>query len=407
MSRLAAFERILASLHDAMLNDARWPGTSALIDEACQTKGNSLVVADGVYPDAVDLHLVGFYFHGERDHAMEREYFDLYYPQDERIPRLIELPDSQLIPVADLYTDDELKTSEAYNEALSRGQAQNGLNVRLDGPSGSRITWMFADPADAAGGWSPDQIELIRELLPQLRQYVRVRRAIADAGAFGNSLTGLLDKTGAGIIHLDRHGRIAAMNDRARDLLRGGDALFDQGRQLAARLSADNDALQELLARALPRFGGVGMSGSLTLSRPNNSPGLSIHVSPIGGGEIDFPPWRVAAVVLLVDHSPARIDPALVQAALGLTPTEGLVAALLAEGMTPGISLPRWAARKEPSVGTCSRFSRSEESPGRWTSCARCFRSRALRRIRAECVPDLHFRWCCYCLCKPRFSSTR
>ena len=32
-----AFERILASLHDAMLDDTRWPGTSALIDEGPAT----------------------------------------------------------------------------------------------------------------------------------------------------------------------------------------------------------------------------------------------------------------------------------------------------------------------------------------------------------------------------------
>ena len=40
MSRQAAFEDILASLHEAMLDDAHWPATSALIDEACRTKGD-------------------------------------------------------------------------------------------------------------------------------------------------------------------------------------------------------------------------------------------------------------------------------------------------------------------------------------------------------------------------------
>ncbi len=34
-----AFERTLASLHDAMLDDSRWPGASALIDEACGLTG--------------------------------------------------------------------------------------------------------------------------------------------------------------------------------------------------------------------------------------------------------------------------------------------------------------------------------------------------------------------------------
>ena len=40
-----AFERTLASLHDAMLDNARWPGASALIDEACGLTGNDLIVS--------------------------------------------------------------------------------------------------------------------------------------------------------------------------------------------------------------------------------------------------------------------------------------------------------------------------------------------------------------------------
>ena len=34
-----AFDRILASLHDAMLDDSHWSATSALIDDVCRAKG--------------------------------------------------------------------------------------------------------------------------------------------------------------------------------------------------------------------------------------------------------------------------------------------------------------------------------------------------------------------------------
>ncbi len=43
MSDQDAFERILASLHDATLNAAQWPVPSALIDEACGIQGNALL----------------------------------------------------------------------------------------------------------------------------------------------------------------------------------------------------------------------------------------------------------------------------------------------------------------------------------------------------------------------------
>ena len=41
MSDQDMFERILVSLHDAMLDASLWPATSALIDESCGTVGNA------------------------------------------------------------------------------------------------------------------------------------------------------------------------------------------------------------------------------------------------------------------------------------------------------------------------------------------------------------------------------
>ncbi len=44
MSDQDAFERILAAFYDTMLNEALWPATSALIDEACGMQGSALAV---------------------------------------------------------------------------------------------------------------------------------------------------------------------------------------------------------------------------------------------------------------------------------------------------------------------------------------------------------------------------
>ena len=70
-------------------------------------------------------------------------------------------------------------------------------------------------------------------------------------------------------------GRIVEMNDRARDLLRTGDGLFDARGFLFARTPEDNTHLQGLLRRALPPFGAQGVGGStmvrLALSPANAS----------------------------------------------------------------------------------------------------------------------------------------
>ena len=111
---------------------------------------------------------------------------------------------------------------------------------------------------------------------------MRVQQALAGAGALGATLTELLDITGVGIIQLDGRGRIVAANDRARDLLRTGGGLFDEGGLLYARTPEDNAELQGLLTRALPRFGGQGAGGSTMVRRSAALPPLVLHVNPVG-----------------------------------------------------------------------------------------------------------------------------
>ena len=332
MSRQDAFDRILASLHEAMLDDSRWPATSALIDDACGMSGSALIVGEGDGDD-VRIWFARTYAHGQRRQDFEHQYFDNYYPHDERLPRIRKLPDSQLVHVPDLYTEQELKTSLVYNEGLRRMGSQNGLNVRLDGPRGSRIVWAICDPL-ATDGWGSPQIEMIERLLPHIRQFIYVRQALANAEVLGASLTELLDVTRVGAIHLDSRGRVVEANDLARDILRRGYGLSDRGGFLGAWLPADNSRLGSLLAAALsPSSGGPTISGSMTVASPHGRPRLVLHVTPLRTPRLDFGAGRVAALVLVVDPTARpRIDAGLAAAALDLTAAESQVAARLGEG---------------------------------------------------------------------------
>ena len=333
MSDQDAFERILASLYDAMLDDALWPATSALIDEACGTVGNTLLVGEGP-PDDIRTHFVGLYSRGERDEALEREWLEVYHPINESVPRFRQLPDSQIAFTPDLYTAEELKTSPAYNEGLRRVHGQQGLTVRLDGPVGCHIAWASGDPV-GSGGWAAPQLALLKGLLPHIRQFVRVRQAVVSAGALGISVTDLLDNTRIGIIHLDRRGYVVEANDRARYILRHHDGLSDQSGKLRVYPPATQTQFAQLLAGALPSSGTVAVSGSMTLQR---APGLLpfvVHVKPVPISRMDFGAQRVAALVLIVEPGKQpRINPGLVAETLGLSLTESQIAVWVAEGRT-------------------------------------------------------------------------
>ena len=186
MSDQDAFESILASLYDAMLDDTYWPATSALIDEACGSTGNALLVGEGPKDDLRVL-FVGLYYRGQRREDLEREYLEIYHPIDERVPRFRQLPDSRLVHVTDLYTAEKLKTSPTYNEIMLRGKHQDSLNVRMDGPDGSHMTWDLGDPV-ASDGWAAPQVAMVRALLPHIRQFVRASTARPTSSRCGRSI---------------------------------------------------------------------------------------------------------------------------------------------------------------------------------------------------------------------------
>ena len=335
MSRQDLFERLLSSLHEAMLDDAHWPVASALMDEVCGSKGNILVSGEGETADDGEIFFTRCCYRGQRHEDYESEYFRVYHHRDERGPRLRQLPDSKIVGVEELYTDHEKRISIAYNEMLTRSDTGNGLHARLDGPDDSWIVWTAADPVDDVG-WSTHRVETLARLLPHIRQYVRVRLALANARALGSTMADLLDNTRCGVIQLDPRGRIVALNGRALKLVRRGDGLTDPRGRLRARMPVEDATLQSLLARALPRFGGPGVGGSMIVTHSVDSPPrLVVHVSPVSGGRADPRASRVAAIVLVVKpEKRATADPELVAGALGLTPAETRVAMMLAAGFT-------------------------------------------------------------------------
>ena len=334
MSESETFESILASLHEAAIDPDGWPDASGLIDRVLGTYGSTLACGDGGSEEDYRLYFLWTCFRGERRRDRERLYLETYYPLDEAIPRLRRLPYNQLIRIADVYTEEELKSSEAYNALRTSAHAGQAINVRLEVRNGLRIMWQVKDPVDGEG-WSSAQLDWIRRLLPHVRQTVSVRQTLAGAGALGATLTEMLDTAGLGVVQLDRRGRIVAANDRARDLLRAGDHLFDEDGLLFARSPREDDDLQKLLSRALPPFGAQGAGGSMVLRRSSPLPPLVLHVNPIGPQESDYPVSPVAALVLVIDLATRiDVDPAVVAGVLDLTEMESRVAVQLAQGMS-------------------------------------------------------------------------
>ena len=334
MTEQDRFERTLASLYRAALADANWVSAAALVNDTIRTGGHGLSYGDpcgGVEPK-VFLHRL--FVGRERREDLEQLYLRDYFRRDEVILRLFGLRDGEVAYKSDLYTDQEKKTSTVYNEFRRVNQSQKGLFMVFDEPDGRAIVWSVGNSAER-GGWGHDQIETVKRLAPHIRQFVRVRHAMANAGALGASLAELLEDGRSGFIQLDRRGRILEANDRARDILLKRDGICDAEGVLTAGIPEEDAELQRVLARALPPYGVQGAGGSMKITRTKARTPLVLEVHPVQGMGADHRAWEVGALVLVVDpEARPRVDPDLAAAVLGLTPAESRVAVELATGQT-------------------------------------------------------------------------
>ena len=290
MSTQDLFDRTLVSLSEAALDDSKLVSAAAMIADLTRATGHSIAWGDPATMDVPEVFFARFFAGTERREDWERAYFGDCWGRDECILRLLGLQDGQFALIRDLYTDEEKKASPVYNEFRRATRSQDGLFMVLDGSEGCRVLWSIADSAEP-GGWSSDQIEIIERLAPHIRQFARVRRVLADAGALGASLTELLDNTRSGVIHLSRRGGILAANDRAREVLVKGDGLSDRGGMLTAGTRDETVELQRLLARALAPYGVQGEGGSMTITRRGSPTPLVVEVHPIGADDTDHRAW--------------------------------------------------------------------------------------------------------------------
>ena len=125
-------ERIVGMLHDAALGDVPWTVPACTINEIVRTRGNSLVIGRGSSAADAQIFFSESCYGNERRTDHDKQYFSEFYHRDERVPRALRLPDAQLIPSGRLYTEQEKKTSPAYNRTWWRTK-KSGLHVRLDG----------------------------------------------------------------------------------------------------------------------------------------------------------------------------------------------------------------------------------------------------------------------------------
>ncbi len=224
------------------------------------------------------------------------------------------------------------KSGMRPNEGLPRIHGQNGLRVRLDGPQRTRIFWSSGDPVGNEG-WSAWQTRLISEILPHVRQFVRVRHALAQSGARNRALGKLIENNDSAIIELDRQGRVRTMNNRGQELLKEGSLLTDQDNRIVAASPIQQAELQGVCNRAAPVYGTSAQSGSLTLRDQDGRIGGVVHAIPTDERSARFRSPEIATVLVIAEAGGSEQEGATeLKRRFQLTISEAEIAMALAEG---------------------------------------------------------------------------
>lgn len=324
-------KRAVELLHEAELDDDAWPKASRLIDEACGLQGSDLLLASHLGAEGNDIHLRWLFLRGEPNPELYHDYAENYSEFDERGPTLIQQPFGKLTHTTSLMPGKVRKRSAVYNEYLVPNAGENCLNVRMPVRGRMQMAWSLVGPGGGSpSDWTGEQVEAVRQLLPHVHQFIRVRHALAEARADGYRGAALLDTPRIGVLLLDRRGRIVEANDRARTLLEHNHSLGVRSGCLAATPPADANGVASVLKGACAE----GLGGSITIPRQQRTP-LTLHATPMAAYERRLLAGRYAARVLLAEpFSTPPINVKRTAAALGLTLTQGQVAAALAAGST-------------------------------------------------------------------------
>ena len=169
---MASFDRTVAMLYEAALDDARWPAVFTAMDELCGLRGGQLTAtaADSRGVQQIEF-AVGFIAGEERDDIVS-DWVENYAERSEHIPRILRLPVAELRHNEQLFTDLEKKTSAMYNEFQPRYDCRNQSAVLLDRPGGTArpddcVFWLMAREYKLRSpDWWPEDVARIEGLLP-------------------------------------------------------------------------------------------------------------------------------------------------------------------------------------------------------------------------------------------------
>lgn len=321
---------LIDAIYDAGVDARRWPEVCARIAQCIGATYVNLSILANDAPLPLDRW-------DGIDAAFARSYSEHYGPLDPIVPQLRRWPagtlvtDTMIRPQAthlrSEFVQDWVRPQRIYTATFANVMREEGTAGIL---GALRYTASF---------YSQGELDVLRALLPHLRNAIRVQRHTADLAASGRGPCDALDALAHGVLLVNGDARVIFANRAAEALLHAANGLRSGHDGLSAPSPATTHTLRAMIGRAVDGDARVRSGGALLIERTPPDEPLHALIAPLDTRHRprDAPDdGRRTAMLVLVDPQTSRrgVEARLI-ALFGLTPAEARVAAEVGKGHHP------------------------------------------------------------------------
>lgn len=318
------FEHLLEAIYEGPFEEVPWTALSVALGNALDTEHVGLFI---LQLRNVDRAMMLIKTADTQWADLNRDgFFADYIARDP----FVDLSAGTPVTLDELMSDQELKHSEYYLHCLEPEGIEHalGLDVRLAG--GLELKLRLAREAGQPG-FSADDKALCRRIAPHLLRSLKVFEARQRVESQQTMYASLTDQVAGGVILLDAEGAVVQTNRAAQELFARGDLKQRDGRLYLEDTTARDTLNQAIIAAGKAQDERTpAMVSALRLNRGSGGAlNLVIRTLPASGDDGARP-----VLMLFITRPEERkpVSPDLIGPLFGLTPTEAMIASLLAQG---------------------------------------------------------------------------
>lgn len=317
-----SFSQLVLTLHTSVLGDDPWRefllGLSARVNAKHGTlilvppkdRGREAVITPTSTPQEI------------------QNYIDRFLAIDP----FVNLPEGQVTTLYDYVGQSVLEQSPDIKAYLETADASHILGVDLRIGSGFEARLRLSR---APGGppFTPEECLWVEKIIPHLRQALELYQKLQSSSSERAVMLDATEQFAIGTILLDADFNVLKLNEVAASILAEADGLKISGQRIVLSQPARNKEFRALLAEV--RMAPTATRRLFTIERLSGRPEITAVIQPVPVHTFMHSALTPVLAIFLTDPSRSRvIEGAVVSKLFGLTPTEGNIAAALANGLS-------------------------------------------------------------------------